>query len=124
MRDERWKPAGCGQSECARRAVAILEIAESLAGRANRALVKTLSQVNRLLQLRGDRRLWKATTPDTPVGCVRNASRPGETATISTLGGLDPELVDMLTVVIVGSSRSRAVAGRFVTPRGYRWLSS
>ncbi|MFC5746967.1 precorrin-3B C(17)-methyltransferase [Actinomadura rugatobispora] len=59
--------------------------------------------------------------PDTPVGLVRNASRPDETVTVTTLGGLDPEAVDMLTVVLVGSSRSRTVAGRFVTPRGYRW---
>jgi cobalt-precorrin 5A hydrolase / precorrin-3B C17-methyltransferase len=62
--------------------------------------------------------------PDTPVGYVRNASRPDETTTLTTLGDLDPALIDMLTVVIIGSSRSRTVAGRFVTPRGYRWLSS
>jgi cobalt-precorrin 5A hydrolase/precorrin-3B C17-methyltransferase len=33
----------------------------------------------------------------------------------------DPSEVDMRTVVIVGSSQSRVLAGRFVTPRGYRW---
>jgi cobalt-precorrin 5A hydrolase / cobalt-factor III methyltransferase / precorrin-3B C17-methyltransferase len=27
--------------------------------------------------------------------------------------------VDMLTVVVVGSSQTRLVAGRMVTPRGY-----
>jgi cobalt-precorrin 5A hydrolase/precorrin-3B C17-methyltransferase len=62
--------------------------------------------------------------PQTPVGYVRNASRPGETTTITTIGEVDPELIDMFTVVIVGSSHSRTVAGRFVTPRGYRWTSS
>ncbi|MEW2354521.1 precorrin-3B C(17)-methyltransferase [Spirillospora sp. NPDC029432] len=57
----------------------------------------------------------------TPVGFVRNASRPDETATVTTLAEVDPDKVDMYTVVLVGSSRSRTVAGRFVTPRGYRW---
>jgi cobalt-precorrin 5A hydrolase/precorrin-3B C17-methyltransferase len=27
----------------------------------------------------------------------------------------------MLTTVVVGSSATRMVAGRMVTPRGYRW---
>ncbi|WP_026126205.1 precorrin-3B C(17)-methyltransferase, partial [Nocardiopsis gilva] len=60
----------------------------------------------------------------TPVGHVHNASRDGEHITMTTLeemlaGGVDA--VDMFTVVLVGSSASRAVAGRFVTPRGYTW---
>ena len=33
----------------------------------------------------------------------------------------DPKVVDMYTVVTVGSSQSRIVGGRFVTPRGYTW---
>jgi cobalt-precorrin 5A hydrolase/precorrin-3B C17-methyltransferase len=59
--------------------------------------------------------------PDTPVGYVREATRDGETVTLTTLADLDPARVDMLTVVVVGSSHSRTVAGRFITPRGYRW---
>ncbi|MFC5183121.1 precorrin-3B C(17)-methyltransferase [Actinomadura harenae] len=59
--------------------------------------------------------------PETPVGFVRNATRRDQTATLTTLAALDPADVDMFTVVLVGSSRSRDVAGRFVTPRGYRW---
>ncbi|MDB1088448.1 precorrin-3B C(17)-methyltransferase [Streptomyces sp. ACA25] len=59
--------------------------------------------------------------PDTPAGVVRNASRPGERVTVTTLSGLVPESVDMMTVVTVGNSASRTVAGRMVTPRGYRW---
>jgi cobalt-precorrin 5A hydrolase/precorrin-3B C17-methyltransferase len=62
--------------------------------------------------------------PETPVGYVRNASRPDETTTITTVRDVDPDRVDMYTVVIVGSSRSRTVAGRFITPRGYSWTSS
>ncbi|MFG3707134.1 precorrin-3B C(17)-methyltransferase [Micromonospora sp. NPDC047670] len=58
---------------------------------------------------------------DTPVGVVRNASRPDERVHLATLADLDPALVDMYSVVVVGSSQTRIVAGRMVTPRGYRW---
>jgi cobalt-precorrin 5A hydrolase / precorrin-3B C17-methyltransferase len=57
----------------------------------------------------------------TPVGVVTDASRPAERVLLTTLGELDPEQVTMLSCVVVGSSQSRVVAGRFVTPRGYRW---
>ncbi|WP_059009439.1 precorrin-3B C(17)-methyltransferase [Streptomyces specialis] len=59
--------------------------------------------------------------PDTPVGVVRNASRPDESWALTTLAALDPGTVDMMTVVLVGNSATRVVAGRMVTPRGYRW---
>ncbi|MET8044945.1 precorrin-3B C(17)-methyltransferase [Micromonospora sp. NPDC005215] len=61
--------------------------------------------------------------PDTPVGVVRNASRPGERVHLATVATLDPAVVDMYSVVVVGSSDTRLVAGRMVTPRGYRWRS-
>lgn len=56
----------------------------------------------------------------TPVGVVTDAARPGQTTTLTTLGALDPDLVGMTTCVIVGSSTTRVVDGRMVTPRGYR----
>ncbi|TGB00528.1 precorrin-3B C(17)-methyltransferase [Streptomyces sp. MZ04] len=59
--------------------------------------------------------------PTTPVGVVRNASRPDESARLSTIGRLDPGVVDMMTVVTVGNTATREIAGRMVTPRGYRW---
>jgi cobalt-precorrin 5A hydrolase/precorrin-3B C17-methyltransferase len=59
--------------------------------------------------------------PSTPVGVVRSASRPDEHVTVTTLADLDPAAVDMVTVVTVGNTATRAVAGRIVTPRGYRW---
>lgn len=59
--------------------------------------------------------------PDTPVGVVRNASRDGQRVHLATLAALDPAIVDMYSVVVVGSSQTRRVAGRMVTPRGYRW---
>ncbi|MEV1012431.1 precorrin-3B C(17)-methyltransferase [Micromonospora sp. NPDC049751] len=61
--------------------------------------------------------------PDTPVGVVRNASRPGERVHLATVATLDPAVVDMYSVVVVGNSDTRLVAGRMVTPRGYRWRS-
>lgn len=60
----------------------------------------------------------------TPVVLARSLGRPEETVTVTTLAALDPEAVDMLTVVLVGSSATRAVprgdGGTWVyTPRGY-----
>jgi cobalt-precorrin 5A hydrolase/precorrin-3B C17-methyltransferase len=63
-------------------------------------------------------------TPTTPVGVVRNASRPDESSRLTTLGALDPATVDMMTVVTVGNTATRDIAGRMVTPRGYRWQSA
>ena len=57
--------------------------------------------------------------PDTPVGIVRDAYRPTQEAAITDLASLQAESVDMLTIVVVGSSQTRTVAGRMVTPRGY-----
>ncbi|MGY4975625.1 precorrin-3B C(17)-methyltransferase [Streptomyces sp. 900105755] len=62
--------------------------------------------------------------PTTPVGVVRNASRPDESSRLTTLAALDPAWVDMMTVVTVGNTATRNVAGRMVTPRGYRWQES
>jgi cobalt-precorrin 5A hydrolase / cobalt-factor III methyltransferase / precorrin-3B C17-methyltransferase len=57
--------------------------------------------------------------PDTPVGIVKDAYRPRQRAILTDLASLRPEDVDMLTIVLVGSSQTRVVAGRMVTPRGY-----
>lgn len=61
---------------------------------------------------------------ETPVVLARNLGREGERVTLTTLGDLDVEQVDMLTVVLVGSSASRGIqlqnGRRFAyTPRGY-----
>jgi cobalt-precorrin 5A hydrolase / precorrin-3B C17-methyltransferase len=58
-------------------------------------------------------------SPDTPVGIVKDAYREGQRVILTDLGSLHPEDVDMLTTVIVGSSRTEVRAGRMVTPRGY-----
>ena len=58
-------------------------------------------------------------SPDTPVGIVKNAYREGQEVILTDLGSLRPESVDMLTIVVIGSSRTEIRAGRMVTPRGY-----
>ena len=58
--------------------------------------------------------------PSTPVGVVTDAYRPGQRVTLTTLGELEPAEVGMTTTVVVGSTQTRLVAGRMVTPRGYR----
>jgi cobalt-precorrin 5A hydrolase/precorrin-3B C17-methyltransferase len=60
----------------------------------------------------------------TPVGIVTDASRPGERVELTTLGELDCATVTMYACVVVGSSQSTVVAGRMVTPRGYRWAGA
>ena len=59
----------------------------------------------------------------TPVVLARNLGRDGETITVIALSELDPERVDMLTLVLVGSSRTRRLGSgataRVYTPRGY-----
>lgn len=61
--------------------------------------------------------------PDTPVILARQLGRPGESVEVIRLADLDPEQVDMLTMVVVGSSETRSfTAGSrrwTYTPRGY-----
>lgn len=59
-----------------------------------------------------------------PVVLGRNLGREGETLTVTTLGALTVDMVDMLTLVLVGSSESRTLVlgdgtPRVYTPRGY-----
>ncbi|WP_022661289.1 precorrin-3B C(17)-methyltransferase [Paucidesulfovibrio longus] len=57
--------------------------------------------------------------PATPVGVVGRAMRAGQSVTRTTLDGVDPEIVDMQTVIIIGNSSTRAAGGFMLTPRGY-----
>jgi precorrin-3B C17-methyltransferase len=64
--------------------------------------------------------LSQARPPDTPVAVVTDAGRPGQQTTLTTLAELDPGIVGMTTCVVIGSSATRMVGGRMVTPRGYQ----
>ena len=61
--------------------------------------------------------------PDCPVVLARNLGREGEAVSITTLAGLDTDAVDMLTVIVVGSSQTRRMERGdrtwLYTPRGY-----
>ena len=59
-------------------------------------------------------------SPDTICGYVQNIGREGERGTITTLGALRDTQVDMFTTVFIGNAATRELAGRMVTPRGYK----
>lgn len=68
--------------------------------------------------------LLQARPAGTPVAIARNLGREGEALRITTLATLDPADVDMLSIVLIGSSSTRRLArpdgGSWLyTPRGY-----
>ena len=64
--------------------------------------------------------LLEELSPETVCGMTRNIGRPGETMRILPLSELRNEEADMFTTVFVGSTRTRVILGKMVTPRGYR----
>ncbi len=58
-------------------------------------------------------------SPETICGYVQNIGREGERGTITTLGALRDTQVDMFTTVFIGSSQTKLLGGKMVTPRGY-----
>ena len=63
--------------------------------------------------------LKKFRSGNTPLGIVNKAYRDGQQVRVVTLDTLDVNDVDMQTVLIVGNSSTRKVAGKMLTPRGY-----
>lgn len=57
---------------------------------------------------------------DTPIGVVKNALREGQEMKIFTLDTFDTEVVDMMSMVIIGNSNSYIENNRIITPRGYK----
>lgn len=55
----------------------------------------------------------------TPVAVVKHALRDGQTVTLTTIGEFNDEIVDMMSIVIVGNTKSFYKDGIFITPRGY-----
>lgn len=53
------------------------------------------------------------------VGIVKNAYRDGQEVILTTLGEVDAGVVDMNSIVIVGSSCTGRLPSAMVTPRGY-----
>ena len=57
---------------------------------------------------------------DTVCGLARQIGREGESWRVLTLKALRNTEADMFTTVFIGSSQTREIGGRMVTPRGYR----
>lgn len=55
-----------------------------------------------------------------PIAVVKNALREGQEVNISTLDTFDENIVDMMSIVIIGNSQSYVLDGKFITPRGYK----
>ncbi len=59
-------------------------------------------------------------SPETVCGIARNIGREGKESRILTLAELKNTQVDMFTTVFVGSSETKIINGKMVTPRGYK----
>ena len=59
-------------------------------------------------------------SPDTPVGIVKNASRPEEQKILSNLRDFTREEIDMFSLGIIGNSKTYIRDGWMITPRGYK----
>ena len=57
---------------------------------------------------------------ETPVAIARSLYRSGESVRCLTLEEVDVTTIDMLTVVLIGNSRTFLHQGRMITPRGYK----
>lgn len=57
---------------------------------------------------------------ETVCGYVRNIGRDGQESHVLTLSELRDTAVDMFTTVYIGNSETKIIAGKMVTPRGYR----
>lgn len=57
---------------------------------------------------------------ETVCGYVRNIGRDGQESHVLTLSELCDTAVDMFTTVYIGNSETKIIAGKMVTPRGYR----
>lgn len=56
---------------------------------------------------------------ETPVGIVRNSGRDDGTISLTNLDDIDYEIVDMLSVLIIGNSNTFIRGKKIITPRGY-----
>ncbi|EYE89230.1 cobalt-precorrin-3B C(17)-methyltransferase [Fervidicella metallireducens AeB] len=55
----------------------------------------------------------------TPVGLIKNAGREGNEKRVYTLDTIDFDFIDMMTVVVIGNSKTYINNDKIITPRGY-----
>jgi cobalt-precorrin 5A hydrolase/precorrin-3B C17-methyltransferase len=80
----------------------------------NPASGRRRSQLARALKILGTHR-----PGSTPVILGRALGRPEESVSVTPLATFDPKTVDMLSLVMIGSSQTRVSGNRVFTPRGY-----
>jgi precorrin-2 C20-methyltransferase/precorrin-3B C17-methyltransferase len=89
------------------------------------ALYNPASRTRREQLARAIEVLRRHRAPDTPVVVARAVGADDETVAVTTLAAVDLDAVDMRTLLIVGSSATRVIAGgeasapRVYTPRSY-----
>jgi precorrin-2 C20-methyltransferase / precorrin-3B C17-methyltransferase len=98
------------------RAAAAGDFAIAIYNPASRSRRQQLADARELLLAHRD--------PGTPVVVGRAVGTPEQSVTVTTLGDLDPEQVDMRCLLIVGSSQTRVLRtgrgpARVITPRRY-----
>lgn len=64
--------------------------------------------------------LLRTLPPQRPCGVVRNIGREGEQWQVLSLEALQAYPADMFCTVFIGNAAARVIAGKLVTPRGYR----
>lgn len=91
------------------RALAEADLVIALYNPASRARAEQIGWARELL--------LKVHRPETVVVVGRDVGRAEESLTVTTLGELEPDSIDMKCLVIVGSSATRVTRGRVWTPR-------
>ena len=64
--------------------------------------------------------LLRVLPEDRLCGIARNIGREGQSSRLLTLGELRTAQADMFCTIFIGNASSKVIAGRLVTPRGYR----
>jgi len=105
------------------RAVIVNRLRAAAAGDFVIAFYNPVSKSRRTLLAEAREVLLEHRSPDTPVMLASSLGRDGEAVRYRRLADLDVDEVDMLTVVLVGSTQSRLAelgeGPRMYTPRGY-----
>jgi precorrin-3B C17-methyltransferase len=99
----------------------VIERRVSLAAEADLVLVLyNVGSARRTWQFGRARELiLRQRAPSTPVGVVRHAYRPRQQVMLTDLDGIADTVLDMASVVLIGSTATRRFDSRIVTPRGY-----
>ena len=63
--------------------------------------------------------MGKHKDPNTVVGVVRNIGRKDQDSWICSMKDFDFEKIDMFCTVVIGNSKTYALDGKMITPRGY-----